>query len=1168
MRSIFLKPVDRPIEGVIKADDEAMLRTEFEEYVLTNDVERKLENFLDMYTRGNGANGTWISGFFGSGKSHLLKILAMLLENRDIDGVSALDLFLPKLDNPLLKADLERAIKIPSKSILFNIDQRADVINKTQTDALVGVFFKVFDEMCGYYGKQGYIAQFERDLDSRGIYDGFKTAYQDISGRKWEDGREHAILEARSIDRAYARITGEEESNINNILRSYREQHHLSIDDLARQVRAYIDKQGPDFRLNFFVDEVGQFIANNVKLMTNLQSVAESFATICEGRAWVIVTAQSEMGTVVGEMTQQTDDFSKIQARFKTRLQLTSIDVSEVIQKRLLSKTDEGVDEMVKLYHQHENNFGTLFGFTGGARNYKHYNDRDEFIQTYPFVSYQFDLFQLAIQSLSSHNAFEGRHSSVGERSMLAVFQEVAKSIAEMEIGRIATFDQMFEGIRSSIKTQVQKSITAAENQLGRGFELRILKVLFLMKYLRDEFKTTIDNVTVLMIERFDEDIPSLKKKVEQALNILEQQTYIRRNGQIYEFLTDEEKDIEQEIKNTSVDQSSVMDELGKLIFDRTLRTRRIRYDANAQDYPYAQKLDDRQIGRDQELTIHVISPFHEHAGDLETLSLQSTGRDELLVVMPVDPRLMQDLITYKQTEKYINQNFTASQQDSIKRILTDKASRNQDRLTDIELNVKSLLGKAELYISANRIEVSAEDAQTRINKGFQQLISKVYPNLRMLQGISYSESKISEILRQYREGLFFAEDTSLTEAEQEMLAFINMNRNNGIRTTVKAVIDKFSRKPYGWYYAAVICVLAKLCARGKVEVRSDGNLLEDDKLEQALRNSQGHSNVILEPQIEFSSAQIRKAKQFCEEYFNKPPLANEAKALGQEISRQFSDFARDLDQAIMQENDFPFVSQLKPARDEIRGLNGKSYTWYLTDLIVDEDRWLDYKTDTIDKILKFINSDQGTIYRDAKLYLVQQSNNFSYLADRSDEDFIRENINDPDCFRKNNMPLVKGKLEVLRHQIDSLLATEKSKSIAVINTTKQEIKSIESIDQLTDDKKDLIDNFFAIREKKIDGESSIPVIREQIRQLTDYELIELKNKIISWLRPPVISPPVEPGIVPVAPRVEPTYVSSKNIQLHFSKRTIEDENDLDMYMDALKEAWRKAINEGKKIQL
>ena len=49
LKSIFKKPVDRPIEGVIKADDEASLRLEIEEYVLTNEVEQRLESFLDAY---------------------------------------------------------------------------------------------------------------------------------------------------------------------------------------------------------------------------------------------------------------------------------------------------------------------------------------------------------------------------------------------------------------------------------------------------------------------------------------------------------------------------------------------------------------------------------------------------------------------------------------------------------------------------------------------------------------------------------------------------------------------------------------------------------------------------------------------------------------------------------------------------------------------------------------------------------------------------------------------------------------------------------------------------------------------------------------------------------------------------------------------------------------
>ena len=181
LSTIFAKPIDRPIEGVIKADDEASLKLEVEEYVLTNEVAKRLEAFLAAYTHYEGANGVWISGFFGSGKSHLLKILALLLENRAVDGSPALDLFLPKCgDNEILRGDLKRAVAIPSKSILFNIDQKADVISKTQVDALLAVFVKVFDEMCGYYGKQGHIAQFERDLDGRGLYGAFQAGVSDL----------------------------------------------------------------------------------------------------------------------------------------------------------------------------------------------------------------------------------------------------------------------------------------------------------------------------------------------------------------------------------------------------------------------------------------------------------------------------------------------------------------------------------------------------------------------------------------------------------------------------------------------------------------------------------------------------------------------------------------------------------------------------------------------------------------------------------------------------------------------------------------------------------------------------------------------------------------------------------------------------------------------------
>ena len=261
MRDIFEKPVDRAIDGVIKADDEASLRVELDEYVITGEIGQRLEQFLDAYNNYKTANGVWISGFFGSGKSHLLKMLALLLENREVDGVRAFDIFAEKLkDEPMLAGALRKAVSIPSKSILFNIDQKADVISKTDVDALLSVFQKVFDEMCGYFGKQPHIAQFERQLDERGQFESFKTAFQEVSGKPWETrGREEALLEGRSIAAAFAKATRTDPADAKDILTQYRKDTRVSIEDFANRIKSWLDRQVPNFRLNFFVDEVGQF---------------------------------------------------------------------------------------------------------------------------------------------------------------------------------------------------------------------------------------------------------------------------------------------------------------------------------------------------------------------------------------------------------------------------------------------------------------------------------------------------------------------------------------------------------------------------------------------------------------------------------------------------------------------------------------------------------------------------------------------------------------------------------------------------------------------------------------------------------------------------------------------------------------------------------------------
>ena len=171
-------------------------------------------------------------------------------------------------------------------------------------------------------------------------------------------------------------------------------------------------------------------------------------------------------------------------------------------------------------------NFKTLFDFVDGAKTYRNYADEAHFVGTYPFVSYQFPLFQAAIEGISDHNVFEGRNSSVGERSMLGVVQQVAKDIGQLEVGRLATFDSMFSGVRASLKSAAQRSIDVAERHLENPLAVRLLKALFLVKYV-ESFQATARNLTVLIYDRFGLDLPALSQGVRSEEHTSELQSLV-----------------------------------------------------------------------------------------------------------------------------------------------------------------------------------------------------------------------------------------------------------------------------------------------------------------------------------------------------------------------------------------------------------------------------------------------------------------------------------------------------------------------------------------------------------------------------------------------------------------------------------------------------------------
>ena len=1149
LRKIFEKQIDRNIDGVIKADDIENLTQELEEYVITKELEKHLGTFLEAYNNYQSANGVWISGFFGSGKSHLLKMLSLVLENDIIEDSEVKKTFLNKPvfnENTFLKNDIEKASTIPSKSILFNIDAKSAVSTIDDSDAILSVFVKVFDEFCGYSAKSPYIAQFERELDEEDLFQNFIKEIEKLTDKNWVQVRERRTRYKKEIDSAYNKIT---DQNNENILEKYSTDYALSIEDFANRVKSYINKQESNFRLNFFVDEVGQYIAGKPTLMLNLQSIAENLNTKCKGRSWIIVTSQEEMKNVVGEMdVQQNFDFSKIQARFANRMSLTSQDVAEVIQKRLLLKNNIGTKELSAIYKDQKNNFSTLFNFLDGAQTYRGFNDIGHFTYCYPFIPYQFSLFQETMQGLSSHNAFQGQHASVGERSMLDVFQNVAKQVSNYEVGQLATFDLMYGGLRNILKGQIQNRILLAENELGNDFAIKILKALFLVKYVKG-VKTTIRNICVLMIDDFNQDLILLNSKVEESLQLLEQQTYIKKKDNQYEFLTDEEKDIEDEIKTTPIEQSDLTEELNQIIFDRVIRDPKIRYQKNNQSYKFNRKIDSELKSSDtSELSINFITPLNIDAGNNSPFLMKSMALDELFIVMPQNPNLVSELNLCKQTNKFLKQYDSSSGDSSTNQIVTERGQQNERLKNELVNKVKELIGQSDIIIKGEKFDnITSQDAQSRVFSGFNSLIESSYPNLEMIPLESvYSEAILSKILSSTQGEI----STDLSNAEQEILSFIQRQVSKGFRLPYKDLIDYFEKKPFGWPRTAIHCLTATLFTKAKIELRKDSSILEGRELQISLQTNNHWPNIIINPQADFSQKEIRDLKSFYTDFFNKPAAGNDARGLSAETKDAFSELCKSLRDLSNEYHHFPFIRIFNQAIDEVEKKKDKETSWYLKDLPNDYDDLMSLKLNTIEPIQTFLQGPQKNIFKSAKSYIDENSSNKPYFKGEEFQSII-DILDDENCYKDSMMKTVKENIQACKDEISLLISAKQESEIKNVTHHENRFKKSNGFNKLNEELKTQVDASYQKLTQEIKNTNLIDTIAGKLSNFEDNEYPKLLDLL-----------------TPEEPTKAFEYINHDAIRIDYQDPLISSKEDVGRYSEMLKAAFLEEIKAGKKIQL
>lgn len=1017
IKEMFEKEIDRDIQGVIivgQSETENVAQ-ELDEYVVTRELQRYFAYFFSAYRKGivgtTPKMGVWISGFFGSGKSHFLKILSYLLANKSVGGRKAIDYFVeespvggkPKIVDRTVLDDMKLAANTSTDVVLFNIDSKSDSGSKQNKDAIVNVFLKVFNEMQGFCGSMPFLADLERRLTEEGRYDEFRRKFCEAYGEAWEDSRQDFDFIQDDVVDVLVEMDFMSEAAARNWCEKASEPYLISIEDFAKRVRTFIERRGNNHHVVFLVDEIGQYIGEDSKLMLNLQTVTEELGKECMGKAWVIVTSQQDIDSVT---KVKGNDFSKIQGRFDTRLSLSSANVDEVIKKRILEKKEMPAQTLRLLYGQKNTIIKNLITFNDGVEK-KLYADENDFVCVYPFVPYQFNLLAGVLTSIRTHGA-SGKHLSEGERSMLAMFKESAMEYKECEVGTIIPFHAFYDALENFLDHSHRGVIIRAYDSDAinpehkeKVFAVDVLKVLFMIKYVDKMVMANLDNITSLMAEGIDDDRIALKDKVEDALKVLTRQNLVQKNGDVYVFLTDEEQEINREIESQSVEMAEIINKVSEKIFEDIFKDRKYKYPAFGGRYSFGfnQTVDDRPYKSMQnyDIGVHILTPASDYGTDEITLRMVSGQRREVLVVLPDDRAFMDEIRRYLKIEKFLRLDTSSAlaKHESIKEA---KRLEMRERDGNARLFLTESLKDAVIYVNGDRAQIHAKEVSARINEALGRLVKTVYHKLNYIDA-AMGEDDIRKLLKPGNQMSLDLEEPNI-HALDDVLQYIAGNSRMHAKTSMKSVRDRFMKAPYGFVEDDVQWLVAKLFRKGDLSFTVNGadiTMLNKDAEEiiSYLTKRAFVEKLMMEERVRIADKDKKMVRDILKELFHAVSPSEDEDAvmnffvtLGNKLIAELRVMKKDYDRAkypggrvvdegirIMSE-----IVRIQSPAEFYRTVTGK------------QDDLLDFAED-YEPVKSFFAGEQKSIFDKALLYLDKYDDSKTYIVDEKLEnvaDMIR----------------------------------------------------------------------------------------------------------------------------------------------------------------------------------
>lgn len=811
-------------------EEEKTLRHELEMFVCKgehkNGLQKILEAYVDNFSRPEQP-AVWVSGFFGSGKSHLVKMLRYLWDNHKFDdGATARGLAnLPDEITDLL-TELDRLGKRHGGLHAIS-GTLADFHQDNVKLALLGLVFQSVG-----LPKRYELSEFILRLKGEGIYEEVKSYIED-KGKNFRDELRHMYV-STDLAEAWLRANPKIGNNAKEVSRAFRQQfprsEDIDLDSMGRIIRKVLSNTEGEFPCTLIVlDEVEQYIGEDRKRSFQVQLVTEELSKKFAGKLIFVGTGQNSLSG--------TSYLTKLQGRFNKSVSLTDAAVETVTRDTVLKKKQSKVPELKEVLDKHS---GEIDRQLRGTELESSRNNKDLQIRDYPILPVRRRFWEQALRVVDE----PGTKAQL--RTQLKIIDEAVKDTADKELGNIVGGDFLFWQVRSDllengvllneIDSEIQKLKQDGENGELRA---RICAVIFFLNKIKDSRKETgikanEDTISDLLVRNIVKGSTDLRKKVPKLLEKLVSKGLVNPINDEYRLQTKESSDWHSEFRekyqNYINDRAAISAERSKrLAAEAEDRLQGIKISHGKSNTPRDTELFFSQDEPEVEggsIPIWVRNGWSDKESSIESAAKQAgseSARVYVFIPQYKSNEFSKKLAKLKASEETLDLRGEPNSSEGQK-ARAEMETRRNNAAKKVNNIVEEALNQSRVYLAGGRtIEASTlgqavtKAAKISVNRLFTKFEIADDPSWPMVWREAKNKGNIDALKKLDYSG----------EVEDHPVCSKILDRlNNSLKG--KKIRDYFEAPPYGWPRESISASLVLLTITGHLKARRNGQTVED----------------------------------------------------------------------------------------------------------------------------------------------------------------------------------------------------------------------------------------------------------------------------------------------------------------------------------------------------